>query len=311
MEFRQLKTFVTAARLESFSKTAELLGYSQSAVTVQIRLLEEELDTRLFDRLGRKIALTAQGQRFLEQSQLILQDINQAKESVREETDLKNPLHIGTLESLCFAKLPPVLGYFRANHPRVPIKVTTAPPGKLYEMLEQNQLDLIYLLDRARYNKNWIKAMDRRKSIVFVTSPCYWGDRPKSICLKDMIGEPFFLTEKNENYRKELDSFLETQELELIPSVEISNTDFIIKMLKENGGISYLPGFAVEESIGRGELIRLDVRDLDVIMYQQIFYHRCKWKTQEMDVFISRLGGVSEDKTWGGDIYGDPVKTGQ
>ena len=103
MEFRQLKTFVTAARLESFSKTAELLGYSQSAVTVQIRLLEEELDTRLFDRLGRKIALTAQGQRFLEQSQLILQDINQAKESVREETDLKNPLHIGTLESLCFA----------------------------------------------------------------------------------------------------------------------------------------------------------------------------------------------------------------
>ncbi|MCD7993164.1 MAG: LysR family transcriptional regulator [Clostridia bacterium] len=64
MEIRQLQTFVTAARLESFSKAAKLLGYSQSAVTVQIRLLEEELGTRLFNRLGRRISLTAQGQRF-------------------------------------------------------------------------------------------------------------------------------------------------------------------------------------------------------------------------------------------------------
>lgn len=69
MEFRQLNTFITIAKVESFSKAAELLGYSQSAVTVQIRLLEEELGTRLFDRLGKSISLTARGQRFLEQAQ--------------------------------------------------------------------------------------------------------------------------------------------------------------------------------------------------------------------------------------------------
>ena len=295
MEIRQLITFVTAARQESFSKAAELLGYSQSAVTVQIRLLEEELNTRLFDRLGRKISLTVQGRRFLEQSQVILRDINQAKEIAGEETELKAPLHIGTLESLCFTKLPAVLRYFRERHPLVSIKITTAAPGQLYEMLEQNQLDLIYLLDRARFNKNWLKAMDREEPIVFVTSPSYWSGRPERVHVRDIAGEPFFLTEKNENYRRELDAFLETQDLELVPAVEVSNTDFIIKLLKENGGISYLPRFAAEESIRRGELMVLEVRDLKTIMYQQIFLHKSKWRTRELDELIARVTALAEE----------------
>lgn len=61
MELRQLSTFIQVAQLKSFSRAAESLGYSQSAVTVQIRQLEEELDTRLFDRIGKHISLTARG----------------------------------------------------------------------------------------------------------------------------------------------------------------------------------------------------------------------------------------------------------
>ena len=84
MEFRQLKTFVTAAQMESFSRAAQELGYSQSAVTVQIRLLEEELGVKLFDRLGKRISLTAQGRRFLKQSLQILKEVNQAKETASQ-----------------------------------------------------------------------------------------------------------------------------------------------------------------------------------------------------------------------------------
>lgn len=295
MEIRQLQTFVTAARLESFSKTAELLGYSQSAVTVQIRLLEEELGVRLFDRLGRKVSLTAQGRRFLEQSQRVLKDVRQAREIAREEEELSNPLHIGTLESLCSAKLPPVLRYFRERHPKVSIKLTTAPPGQLCELLDQNRLDLIYLLDRPRYSRHWVRVMEQKEPIIFVTSPAFWGDRPTSVTLKDLIREPFFLTEKNENYRRELDICLESQSLELIPSVEISNTDFIIRLLKENGGISYLPRFAAWESLGRGELLELDVTDCRAVMSQQIFLHQNKWKTREMEAFVAQVAAASKE----------------
>ena len=56
MEIRQVQSFVHVARLGSFSRAAETMGYSQSAITVQIRLLEEELGTKLFDRMGKKVS---------------------------------------------------------------------------------------------------------------------------------------------------------------------------------------------------------------------------------------------------------------
>ena len=66
MEVRQLNTLIRAAQFQSFSKAAESLGYSQSAVTVQIKALEEELGVRLFDRMNKRVLLTVDGQRFLE-----------------------------------------------------------------------------------------------------------------------------------------------------------------------------------------------------------------------------------------------------
>ena len=292
MELRQLKTFVAAAQLESFSGAAQRLGYSQSAVTVQMRLLEDELGIRLFDRLGKRVALTAQGERFLRQSQKILMEVNEAKELASQEGELRNPLHIGTLESLCCAKRPQVLRYFRAHHPAVPIKITTAEPARLYEMLDQNLLDLIYLLDRARFNTDWEKVMEKKEPVVFVTSASYWGERPRRLHMKELAGEPFFLTEKHENYRRELDAFLETQSLALTPALEIGSTDFIIRQIKENGGISYLPYFAVAEGIGKGELAVLEVEGLQVEMYQQVFYHKSRWRTREMEAFIEVVSSV-------------------
>ena len=116
MEIRQLQTFVQAAQLESFSKTAEMLGYSQSAITVQMRLLETELNTRLFDRMGKRVVLTPQGREFLKSANKILYEVNKASKSMNEERELTNPLHVGTIESLCTAKFPRILSEFHSLH---------------------------------------------------------------------------------------------------------------------------------------------------------------------------------------------------
>ena len=286
MEFRQLQTFMIIPQTESFSKAAELLGYSQSAVTVQIRLLEKELDTRLFERMGRKIALTAQGQNLQIHAGRILEEMSQAEAEIRLEQELCSPLHVGVIESLFFTKLPPILGYFRQHYPKVSLKLTTGTPKELIEHMEYNQLDLIYILDRPRYNNRWSKEMEKKEDIVFVTNPKLAITQKQDLMVEDLLYNPFFLTEKNENYRKELDQFLESKDIILTPSLESSNTEFIIRMIIENGGISYLPYFAVEKSIKSGELAVLKVKDFQLSMYQQIFYHKSKWKTKEMEEFI-------------------------
>ena len=90
MELRQLQTFTQIAQMQSFSRTAEMLGYSQSAVTVQIRQLENELGKRLFDRTGKKVVLTPQGEEFLEHANRILYDVHQAKASMNDTDELKH-----------------------------------------------------------------------------------------------------------------------------------------------------------------------------------------------------------------------------
>lgn len=286
MELRQLSTFIRAAQLQSFSKAAESLGYSQSAVTVQIRLLEEELGTRLFDRIGRKVTLTPQGSQFLTSAYDILYEVNRAKLSVSGETELNNPLHIGTIESLCFSKFPSILRFFRENHPKVAVRITTASPEELIEMMEHNQLDLIYILDEPRFNSNWYKVMEQKEEIVFLSSPAFPLADRKGLRLEDLLTEPFFLTERNANYRRALDRYLASKNILLTPFLEISNTEFILRMIEENKGLSFLPEFAVEESAANGHICILDVTNFHASMYRQIFYHKDKWKTREMDEFI-------------------------
>ena len=286
MEIRQLQTFVQAAQLESFSKTAEMLGYSQSAITVQMRLLETELNTRLFDRMGKRVVLTPQGREFLKSANKILYEVNKASKSMNEERELTNPLHVGTIESLCTAKFPRILSEFHSLHPRVNLQITIDSPEKLIRMMEHNELDLIYILDTPRWDENWVKVMELAEPVVFVASAASKFAGKDRLVLDDILQEPFFLTEKHANYRQALDQQLALRRQSISPVLEISDTAFIIRMLELNQGLSFLPYFAVEQDIYKHRIITLDVKDIHISMYRQIFYHKNKFRTREIEEFI-------------------------
>ena len=286
MEIRQLQTFVQAAQLESFSKTAEMLGYSQSAITVQMRLLETELNTRLFDRMGKKVVLTPQGREFLKSANKILYEVNKASKSMNDDRELTNPLHVGTIESLCTAKFPRILSEFHSLHPRVNLQITIDSPEKLIRMMDHNELGLIYILDTPRWDENWVKVMELAEPVVFVASAASKFAGKEKMVLDDILQEPFFLTEKHANYRQALDQQLALRRQFISPVLEISDTAFIIHMLELNQGLSFLPYFAVEQDIYKHRITTLDIKDIHISMYRQIFYHKNKFRTREMEEFI-------------------------
>lgn len=294
MEIRQLNTFLKVVQLQSFSKAALELGYSQSAVTIQIQLLEQELETRLFDRMGKKVTLTPPGKQFLVYATNILKQVNEAHAALGQSEALEHTLHIGTIESLCFFKFPTILQYFYKNHPHISIKITTASPTELIEMMEHNLVDIIYILDRPLYNNNWIKVLERQEYIVFVSSLKSPLAKQPTLKLEDLLAERFFLTEKEDNYRYGLEQHLASRNLSLTPFLEVGHTEFIMNMVKHNLGLSFLPHFAVSESVLRHELSILNVTDFQMSMSRQIFYHKDKWLTEEMKEFIrlANLGMV-------------------
>ena len=286
MEIRQLATFIRVAQFKSFSRAAESLGYSQSAVTVQIRQLEEELNTRLFDRMGKRIALTDTGERFFSHACDVISQVNQARMSVAATTELHGTLHIGTIESLTCLKLPAVLHRYRQHHPKVSIHITVGEPEELIEQMERGELDMIYVLDEPLYSNNWHKLMEQREEIVFVASASL-GEAlgGRELTTEELVQYPFFLTEQD-NYRRVLNRRLAARRCILTPSLECSDTSVLIRMLEIDRGVSFLPWYAVESSVRQGKLVRLSVADCYISLYRQIFCHKEKWRTREMDEFV-------------------------
>src|SRR5215472_2311176 len=119
MELRQLSMFKMLATTLSFTRTASALGYVQSNITTQIQALEEELGTPLVDRLGKQIALTDAGQRFLPYAEQILTLVEEGRMIVAGTGEPMGTLTMSAPESLCTYRLPQLLSAFQSRYPQV------------------------------------------------------------------------------------------------------------------------------------------------------------------------------------------------
>ena len=155
MELRNITTFLRVAELQNFTHAAQELGYSQSAVTVQIRQLEIELGVPLFERIGRSVNLTAPGQAFLQQAGEIIKAAERARDAVRTAPEPEGTLRLGTMESLGASVVWRLIAGFHRQFPRVNVVVRTSTADGLLEMMRRNDVDFIYFVDEKQYSPDW------------------------------------------------------------------------------------------------------------------------------------------------------------
>ena len=116
----------------------------------------------------------------------------------------------------------------------------------------------------------------------------------KELTIEELLTQPFFLTEQD-NYRRVLNRRLAARRTILTPSLECGDTSLLIRMLEIDRGVSFLPWYAVENSVKEGRLIRLSVEDCYISLYRQIFSHKEKWRTREMDEFV-RVAKLADEE---------------
>ena len=287
MEFREISTFLQVAQHQSFSKAARQLGYSQAAVTIQIKQLEQELGVHLFDRIGKQISLTHQGQIFYQYAISIRNDLERAKNAVSDPSTLSGKLCLGTIESICASIFPDLLAEYHRLHPEVTISIVTDSPGVLLDRMNENTIDIVYLLGRRIYDNRWCKTLEEPEENIFVASPDHeLALAKRELELDEVLRFPFFLTEKDASYRHMLEQYLASINRSVKPFLEIGNTEFIIHMLLKNTGISFLPKFTVQRELQQKQLTTLNVRGFQMQTWRQIFYHKNKWVTREMQEFL-------------------------
>lgn len=143
MELRQLETFAKVAELRNFTRAAEELSLTQPAVTRQIAGLERELRTRLLERMGRRVALTAAGEALYRYAMEILRLSREAERAVADvATGAAGRLAVGANSTTATYILPPLLRRFREAHPGVELSVHTGVSAQVVEMVVANAVDV-------------------------------------------------------------------------------------------------------------------------------------------------------------------------
>lgn len=291
MELRNLATFVRAAELHSFSQAAKQLGYSQSAISMQIGQLESELDTRLFDRVGKTIALTPQGRQFFEYAQNILRMAENARNVMRNASVVTGQLRIAMAESICMSLFPATLCEFRRMYPDVQLTVKSGTTEDMFRALAQNDVDIVYQLDNQIYRSDFVIPLCERVPIIFIAPADHPLANLDSVELAECVKYPFILTEKGFSYRSQLDAQLAARDLEIKPVLEIGNTDVICKLVEKGMGLAFLPEYVAHAALDAGRVKRLNVEGVDVKLYRQLIYSKGKWITPAMQAMIALICG--------------------
>lgn len=288
MELKNLITFTHVAELGSFTKAAEQLGYSQSTISFQIKQLEEELGCLLFERINHTITLTERGRDLVSYAHQVRALTDEFKENLSKE-ELSGDIHIVAPDSVCYEMINSHYIDFHLKHPDISVKFTTADTLVMFDMLDHNEADIIITLDTHSYNKDYVIAKEEALPMHFVASKNSRFAGVKGLSVKDIINEPFILTEYGQGYRRVFDKELAKKSLEITPVLEIGRTDIITSIVSQSNMISFLPDFVTKDLVNSGELCYLDVSDINLEIWKQLIYHKNKWLSKSLKTVIEYI----------------------
>ena len=291
MDLRALNIFIEVAELGSFTRAGEKLGYSQPTISFQIKQLEKEMGAQLFDRIGHTVTLTDAGRDALGYAQQIC---HTGQEMLLGSAGRRKPagtLRLGMPDSLCQPLIADHFARFRSAYPAVSLHITTTDTSTLLELLNHNDVDMVCTMDDHVYDTNYIIADEEEIGVHFVASARHPLAAVSQVEIGQLLEQPFLLTEKNMSYRRLMDEQLARSSLEISPVLETGRADLLCTLVGQNMGLSFLPDYVTESMVRGGQLVRLNVPDLRVVVWKQLLYRREKWLSAPMRAMIDHTRG--------------------
>ncbi|HHW95482.1 MAG TPA: LysR family transcriptional regulator [Mogibacterium sp.] len=288
METRNLSAFLRVAELGSFTAAANELGYSQGSITVQIQQLEDELGTKLFDRMGKLTTLTSDGQAFIPYARSALQAIQEAENFAQDPHEMRGVLRFSSSSSLATNVLPGIIADFNREYPHIQIIMRLSDyMEEMTSRMKQNEVDIVCHLDTRNFFTDAITFYEKKEPVVAVANKDYPLIGKKRVKLRDLLYEPLLVTERAIGHTNYLEKVINDMGEVLQPTIEVSSSVALREILiNSNRSASIMPYLVVKEAVEAGKLVLLDVDDLDIPMWSQFVYHKNKWVSPIMKAFI-------------------------
>lgn len=287
MDIKQLQTFKTIVELNSFTKAASRLGYAQSSITAHIQMIEDELGTPVFERLGKTIAVTSAGRQLYDYTIELLSIYSKIKSISAGSQDIKGDLRLGSSETFTVYRLGTILFKYKEKFPNVNITLINDNCEQLKKRLFTGELDIAFTLEPKVKEQDLELTVLTEEPLVFVKSHNYKSlnigneERCKS---KE---ECMIFTEKNCSLRKFFESYLTRNNIAVKSTLVFSSMETIKQCVASGLGISLLPLVSARSLIEDNKVMVMDDYDMNLKLYGQMVYHKDKWISPAMREFIN------------------------
>ena len=261
MADRRLKIFHTVARLLNFTKAAEELHMTQPAVTFQIRQLEEQFNTRLFDRAHNKVTLTDVGKQVYVYSDRILKLYEDMTRTITDMTgDVSGSVTLGASTTIAEYMLPLLIGEFKAKYPEVMINLRESNSEDIVTMVEKNDIDL-GIVEGFVNNKNLLVEQCKMDDLVVIMPNDHVLAGEKELKVVDFIAYPFISREHGSGTQEAITGYVEKHGNGEALNVcfELSSPEAIKGAVEAGMGISIVSRSTIIKELKLGTLTAVEL----------------------------------------------------
>lgn len=288
MDLQRLRTFQVLSETLHFRRAAERLGITQSAVSQQIAALEKELGAALFERIGRRVYLTAPGQVLAREAVKVLSTVSRACDAVSAVSKGDaGRLRVGASTTPGIYLLPEVLGRFRVDFPLVELDFRIANSSQIEALAVANELDLGVSGIRPTHEELFEIELGEDR-IIPVASPARLG-KTRRVRPGDLSRWPLVARERGSATRTAVERALASLGADLTPAFELPSPEGIIRAAEAGLGFAFVSSRAAQEAIATGRLVELRVEGLSIRRGLFAMHHRDKQVTPAMHEMVDLL----------------------
>jgi DNA-binding transcriptional LysR family regulator len=264
MQLQLFKVFSDLAETSSFSQAARLNAVTQSAVSQQIKALEQRFEARLIERGKRNFSLTPEGRVFLGAAREILSVIGDLDARIGEMREtLAGELRLAAVLSVGLHELPPYTRQFTRQHPQVRIHTDYLRSSEVYAAVLAGKADAGFVAYPAM-RRGLACEVIWRDRLAVVCSPSHRLARRARVALSDLSGEKFIAFAADQPTRKALDRALRASRVSIRPEMEFDNLETVKRTVEIGDAVSILPETTLANERRAGSLVRIAIKGADI-----------------------------------------------
>ncbi|MFN7979536.1 MAG: LysR family transcriptional regulator [Vicinamibacterales bacterium] len=264
LDLRQLEIIRAIAETGSFTAAGHKLHVSQSAISRQILLLEDELKTPVFLRIGRRIRITPAGESLLQLSHRVFQDLNDTVAQISDSQEtLRGTVRILGGMTVCLYVFPTLLSELTKQHPGIDVKILSDSTERCVQHLRAGSGD-VALLTLPIKDADMVTVPVLQEELLVVTSAKHPLAKKRKVNAQDLSTQPFVLFEQGSNTRRVVDEFFASSGIEPRIVMETENVEILKALVRHGLGITIVSYQSVARDVASGHLYcaRIDGRPL-------------------------------------------------